>query len=96
MSQQQTTVKFYGVFSSRWKSLACTPEGYFQWILTRDSADLVTPFMRVVIQTTRYNDIINLISQIQLFQVQNVKDIILFNNPKAILLDEWLLFHQNL
>ena len=52
--QLQATVKFHGVFASHWNSLASTPVTCVQGILCRDSGDLVIPFMRVVIQTTRY------------------------------------------
>ena len=61
--QLQATVKFYGVFASHRKSLAFAPVMFIQRTLVRDSEELVTPFMRVVIQTTRYNDTINLISK---------------------------------
>ena len=53
-SQQQTTVKFHGVFASHWRSLAFAPEWCIQEVPVRDSRDLVTPFMQVVIQTTRH------------------------------------------
>lgn len=53
-SQQQATVKFYGVFASHWNSVDFTPQCWIQGTLARDSVDLITPFMRVVIQTTRY------------------------------------------
>jgi hypothetical protein len=53
-SQQQDTVKFHGVFASHWKSLVFAPVKSVQGAPSRDSGDLVTPFMRVVIQTTRY------------------------------------------
>ena len=53
-SQQHATVKFHGVFTSHWKSLAFAPEKGVRWILTRDSGDLVTPFMQAVNQTARH------------------------------------------
>ena len=53
-SQRQATVKFYGVFASHWTSLVFTPAGRVRRTLCWDSMNLVTPFMRVVIQTTRY------------------------------------------
>ena len=52
--QQQNTVKFHGVFASHWKSLAFAPVWNIRRILVGDSGDLVTPFMQVVNQTTRY------------------------------------------
>lgn len=54
VSQHQTTVKFYGVFTSHWRSLVFTPEQGVQRIAARDSGDLVTPFMHVTIQMTRH------------------------------------------
>ena len=53
-SQQQATVKFHGVFASHWRSLAFAPEWIVQELGARDSSDLITPFMHVVIQTTRH------------------------------------------
>ena len=53
-SQRQATVKFYGVFASHWTSMAFTPSERVRRTLCWDSMNLVTPFMRVVIQTTRY------------------------------------------
>jgi len=53
-SQRQITVKFHGVFASHWKSLAFAPGWSIQEILVRDSGNLVTPFMQVGIQPTRY------------------------------------------
>ena len=53
-SQHHATVKFHGVFASHWTSLAFAPGKRFQRILIRDSEDLVTSLMQVVIQTTRY------------------------------------------
>ena len=53
-SQQQATVKFHGVFTSHWRSLAFAPEWNVQRILIRDSGDLVTPFMQAVIKTARH------------------------------------------
>ena len=53
-TQHQATVKFHGVFASHWKSPACAPEWRVQGTLTRDSGDLVTPFMQSDIQSERY------------------------------------------
>ena len=53
-SQPQATVKFHGVFTSHWNSPAFAPEKSVQGLLFGDSGDLVTPFMQVVNQTTRY------------------------------------------
>ena len=53
-SQQQATVKFHGVFTSHWRSLASAPEWCIRRILGGDTGDLVTPFMHVVNQTTRH------------------------------------------
>ena len=52
--QQQATVKFHGVFTSHWNTLAFAPVMNVQRTPFGDSGDLVTSFMRVVIQTTRY------------------------------------------
>ena len=54
VSQLQATVKFHGVFASHWRSLAFAPEWIVQELGARDSSDLITPFMHVVIQTTRH------------------------------------------
>ena len=53
-TQHQATVKFHGVFASHWRSLASAPERNVRRAAPRDSDDLVTPFMHVVIQTTRH------------------------------------------
>ena len=53
-SQRQATVKFHGVFTSHWKSLAFAPEKSVRRVLVRDSGDLVTPFMQAVNQTARH------------------------------------------
>ena len=53
-SQLQATVKFHGVFTSHWNSLAFAPEKSFRWFPIGDSGDLVTPFMQAVNQTARH------------------------------------------
>ena len=53
-SQQQATVKFHGVFTSHWRSLAFAPEWCVRRSPVGDTGDLVTPFMHVVNQTTRH------------------------------------------
>jgi hypothetical protein len=52
--QQQATVKFHGVFTSHWNTLAFAPVMNVQRAPIGDSGDLVTSFMHVVNQTTRY------------------------------------------
>ena len=52
--QRQITVKFHGVFASHWESLAFPLGRSVRETLVRDSGDLVTPFMQVGIQPTRY------------------------------------------
>jgi len=54
MPQLQATVKFHGVFTSHWRSLAYAPEKSVQRIQVGDSGDLVTPFMQAVIKTARH------------------------------------------
>ena len=53
-SQQQTTVKFHGVFTSHWKSLASAPVWCVRRYPSGDSGDLVTPLVQVDNQSTRY------------------------------------------
>ena len=53
-SQQQATVKFHGVFTSHWRSLASTPGRSVQRVPSGDSGNLVTPLVQVDIQSTRY------------------------------------------
>ncbi len=53
-SQLQATVKFHGVFTSHWESLAFAPEKSVRRVLVGDSGDLVTPLMQAVNQTARH------------------------------------------
>ena len=52
--QLQATVKFHGVFTSHWKSLAFAPVKSVQRTQSGDSVNLVTPFMQAVNQTARH------------------------------------------
>ena len=52
--QLQATVKFHGVFTSRWVSLAFAPEKSFRRDHRGDSGNLVAPFMQAVIETARH------------------------------------------
>jgi hypothetical protein len=52
--QLQATVKFHGVFTSRWASLAFAPGKSFRRVPDGDSGNLVAPFMQAVIETARH------------------------------------------